>query len=254
MDSQRGGLRSNLGWYRVVVVAALIASVWITWPLWNPRAQPPPLPVLELPQVPLAWPIVVASLAALVTPRAGAIVATGLIACGMASDQTRMQPEFFSLPLLLWGTLPFEGARLVARAHLISLWFFAGFHKLMSPEYFADGGPRLLRGLPLALPEDIIPLAVFSFAVLETGTALLAVAPSTRRLAAWSALALHAGILVAFFPLADTRNAAVWPWNVALAVSGFALIAPWRTGVRAALRGSSLAARASTLEIGRAHV
>ena len=47
-------------------------------------------------------------------------------------------------------------------------------------------------------------------------------------MAAWSAFVLHAGILVAFSPLAEMRNPAVWPWNVVLALSGFALIAPWR--------------------------
>jgi len=165
---------------------------------------------------------------ALVAPRAGSVAVTMLLAYGMATDQTRMQPEFYSLPLLLWGTLPSAGARLIARASLISLWFFAGLHKLLSPEYLNDAGPRLARGLLIPLPDNAVQIAVVGIAALEIGTAVLAVLPATRFIAAWSALVLHAGILVAFSPLAETRNAAVWPWNIALACSGFALIAPWQ--------------------------
>jgi uncharacterized membrane protein YphA (DoxX/SURF4 family) len=152
-----------------------------------------------------------------------------LIAYGMATDQTRMQPEFFSLPILLLGSLPSANARSIARASLISLWLFAGLHKLLSSDYLNDAGPRLVDRMPISFSDEAVRFAVVGIAALEIGTAVLAIVPSTRRIAAWSALALHAGILITFSPLAESPNVAVWPWNVALACSGFALIAPWKT-------------------------
>ena len=75
------------------------------------------------------------------------------------------------------------------------------------------------------------------------GGETLSIMPATRRIAAWSALVLHAGILFAFSPLAESRNVAVWPWNIALACSGFALIAPWKTPLLASLRAVPVPAR-----------
>ena len=221
----------RLLWFRALVVAALVASVLVTWPLWGLRQRPPLLPAFDLPQAPLGLALIAASLAALVAPRSGAIVVSVLLAYGMATDQTRMQPEFFSLPLLLWGSLPSPGAQLVARAHLVSMWFFAGLHKALSPAFLEDMGPRLIQSLPLPIPNGVVPLAVLGIIALEMGTALLAIVPRTRRIAAWAAFALHAGIFLTLSPLGEARNSAVWPWNIALAFSGFALIAPWKTGV-----------------------
>jgi hypothetical protein len=231
----QGGSTRDLPRFRGVVVVAIVVSLWITWPLWGPREHPILLPVAGLPQVTLGPLLIAASLLTLVTPRAGAMVVTALIAYGMVTDQTRMQPEFFSLPLLLWGSLASAGARLIGRVSLISLWFFAGLHKVLSPDFMDQSGPRLVSALPLSLPQEMIQFAVVGIAALEIGTAALAVVPATRGITAWSALALHAGILLAFSPLAESRNVAVWPWNIVLACSGFALIAPWKTGPLAAL-------------------
>jgi hypothetical protein len=212
----------------LLTLAALLATVAITWPLWNTRATPPLLPLVPLPQVSLGVALVVAAAGTLVRPRVGLVVLTALLAYGMLIDQTRMQPQFISLPILLWGTLPSNGWRLLARAHLITLWFFAGLHKLLSPEYLAGTGPRLVDVLPLPVPGHLVVAAAAGIALMELATGLLALVPPTRRLAAWSALGLHAGILITLAPLGEARNLAIWPWNIVLAVSGFALIAPWR--------------------------
>jgi uncharacterized membrane protein YphA (DoxX/SURF4 family) len=230
------GAITDLARFRAIVVVAIAISIWITWPLWGPRDFPIVLPVANLPQVTLGPILIAACLLALVAPRLGVIVITLVFAYGMATDQTRMQPEFFSLPLLLWGSLPSASAQLIGRVSLISLWFFAGFHKLLSPDYLHDAGPRLVMALPLSLPHGMVRFAVVGIALLEMGTATLALTPATRRLAAWSALFLHTGILFAFSPFAESRNVAVWPWNIALACSGFALIAPWKATPLASLR------------------
>jgi len=221
--------------FRVIVVAAIVVSVCITWPMWGPRDRPIVLPVTALPQVNLGPVLIAACLLALGAPRLGSMVVTILFAYGMATDQTRMQPEFFSLPLLLWGSVPCAGARFIGRVSLISLWFFAGFHKLLSPDFLRDAGPRLVMALPISIAPEMVQFAVVGIAAFEMATAALAIMPATRRVAAWSALALHAGILFAFSPFAASRNVAVWPWNIALACSGFALIAPWKTAPLASL-------------------
>ena len=239
----------DLVWFRLVVAAALGASVFITWPLWNVRSQPPLLPAIELPQVSLAAALIGAAIGALVAPPAGATAVVVLAAYGMVADQTRMQPEFLSLPILLLGTLPSAAARLIARTHLISLWFYAGLHKLLSPGFLTDTGPRLLREAPVPLPEGLLTVGPVGIAAVEIATAILALAPATRRIASWLAFGVHSGILIALGPWGEARNIAIWPWNVALAVGGFALIAPWRTGLVADLRQARIAARVAAMAL-----
>lgn len=234
---------TDLQWFRLVVALALVASIWITWPLWNVRNHPALLPALELPQFSLGAPLIVATIAALAAPLRGTILVSALIAYGMATDQTRMQPEFFSLPILLWGSLPISSARLVARAHLLALWFYAGAHKLISLDYLNDAAFNLSSSVPLDFASSVAVPGAIAIALAEMGTSVLAMWPATRRIAAWSALFVHAGILVALGTLGEERNVAIWPWNIVLACSGFALIAPWTTSILASFQAASIVPR-----------
>jgi hypothetical protein len=65
-------------------------------------------------------------------------------------------------------------------------------------------------------------------ALAELSLGVLALIPRTRKLAAVAAFGVHAGILLILSPLGRDYNHAVWPWNVALAMAGFALIARWK--------------------------
>jgi hypothetical protein len=60
---------------------------------------------------------------------------------------------------------------------------------------------------------------------------------------------LHAGTLLTLIVFADGWNSAVWPWNVALAASGFALIAPWRGGLGGDLVSAAPAPRLLALAL-----
>jgi hypothetical protein len=122
----------------------------------GPRDYPIVFPLATLPHVNLGPILIAACLLALMAPRLGAMSVTVLFAYGMAADQTRMQPEFFSLPLLLWGSLPSARARLTGRVSLVSLWFLAGFHKLLSSDFLHDAGPRLVMALPLPLMPEFV--------------------------------------------------------------------------------------------------
>jgi hypothetical protein len=234
--------------FRWLVVACLIVTIWFTWPLWQVRDAPPLLPALPgVPSVDIGLPLIGALLAVLFAPLLGMAAATLLVVYAVLVDQTRLQPEIVSLLFLLWGTLPSPVARGFARAHLISLWFFSGFNKLLSPAFFDDLAPFLLS----AFVPDPAPWQGLAFGYLlafgEMGLGLLGLAPRTRRLAAIGAFVLHMSILLSLSPLGHDHNSAVWPWNVALAFAGFAYLWPWRESVLASLLQVPLWARASML-------
>ena len=235
--------RDDLSWYSLVIVMALVASFAITWPLWGVRTFPPLLQALPMPAIAFGPLLVVAALGALIAPVPGTVLVTLLTLAGMAADQTRMQPEFIAFPILLWGTTDVPGARLIARGYLISLWFYSGFHKLLSQPYLQQTGANLIPELPLPGWDSMTPVLIIGIALWEMGTAICAIVPAWRRYAAWSAFVLHLGIIVALALRGDQPNVAVWPWNVVLAVGGFALIAPWREEVLTSIRAAPALAR-----------
>jgi hypothetical protein len=214
--------------FRWLVVGCQAATILVTWPLWQVHASPPMLPALPLLAVDLG-PVLLASLAlVLVVPGRGIAVHCALLVYAVLIDQTRLQPEIVSLAFLLWGTLPSPTARAFARWHLVSLWIFAGVNKLFSPGFMQGRAQWMLSGLVADPSPWLVEHAGYVIALAELGTGLLALLPWTRTLAALAALALHGGILLDLSPLGQDWNRAVWPWNVALAVAGLALIAPWQ--------------------------
>jgi hypothetical protein len=239
--------------FRWLAVAGQGATIAITWPLWQVRVDPPLLPAvdwqtlagIEWPQFsPGAW-LLLTLVVALVLPRTGAALHVGLLVVAMLLDQTRMQPEVISLGLLLIGTLPGEGARLVGRAHLIALWFFAGFHKLLSPEYFTGVMPAMFGG---DATDPSLPLQVLGgcMAAGELSLGVLAVVPRLRRTCAVAACAFH--LLVLLWLAGRMQwNPAVWPWNLVLAAAGFALVWPWTTSLVHDLRAARWVPRATAM-------
>ena len=161
-----GGVR--LLSFRTLVLACQVATLWITWPLWQVRDSPPMLPALSLPAFDLGWPLICSLLLVLVAPLPGMTIQTILLLYAVLIDQTRLQPEVVSLLFLLWGTMPNPTAKGFARAHLLTLWLFAGFHKLLSPAFMNDTA-RLLTGFPLELPHWLISHAGYVIAFSELG-------------------------------------------------------------------------------------
>jgi hypothetical protein len=150
----------------------------------------------------------------------------------VATDWTRLQPAMLSFGLLMAAGLRGTAGIAIARTHLISLWLYAGLHKLLSPEFMAyRGNISMLRGLfdqPPAWLEAIYPELVVTS---EIGLAVAATVVAGRRVAAPWALMLHATILLSLSPSGRNWNDSVWPWNVALGLAGFFLIAPWKDRV-----------------------
>ena len=228
--------------YRSLLVACAITTLAMTWDLWRVRVTPPMLPVLSLPRVDMGVPLVVALLAVLATPIWGAAAFGVLLFYAILIDQTRIQPEFVSLALLLVGASAGSAARFVGRAHLITMWGWAGINKILSPAFLASTAPALLAGVWPGAPPGLKSNAGYMAALAEVAIAVLALAPRARWAAATVALGLHAGILLVLSPRADP-NIVVWPWNIALALAGLVFIAPWKGSVSEAFRASRLVPR-----------
>lgn len=229
---------------RGVIAAAEIATVAITWSTWQAREHPPLLPLLPLPQADVGWPLVAGILLKLVAPRWGIAVQAAVLLYAVAADQCRIMPQMLSLWWLSFGTLPGStGGALVARTSLVSLWFFSGLHKLVSPDFFTETAPWLLRSL--GLPDDRVTTVAAGCAigVAEMALAAGALVPRLRAATAVAAGCFHGGVAAALSPLVIGWNPEVVPWNLALAVAAPVLLLADRGGVTAEWRAAAWPAR-----------
>jgi hypothetical protein len=230
---------------RASAVAAQAVTIVITWPLWLARSydpalaaqQQPMLPALPLPQFDVGLWLLASLVVVLLAPRWGVLLHGLLLVWAILLDQMRMQPECISLLVLMAGTLSSPSLKLLARSHLIALWFFAGFHKLVSPGYYESVIPFLTGNTVGTVPlgDQIVGVAA---AVLEIVLAVFAIVPRTRRLCAVVGVPFHLAIV---WRLAVQMhwNESVCPWNAALAVASVTLFWPWRTTLREEWRAAS---------------
>ena len=213
--------------FRLVLVAAQTVTILLTWPAWQARIHPAALPLLPLPQFDMGIPLLCSLAATAFRPRLGLPIHAAVLAWAMAADQVRIQPPMLSMLWLTCGTLGTTGGGFVARASLVSLWLFAGLHKLTSPRFFTITAPWLLSGLwPGASAAWALP---FGIAVGATEVALAAgsLVPRWRIATAVAGCVFHLGTLLTLSPLGISWNREVWPWNAALACAGPALLAGW---------------------------
>lgn len=205
---------------RPAFIAAQAASILITWPLWQGRGFPPPLPVVDgLPQIDMGLVLLATLVVVFLKPEAGVILHSAALLVAFALDQTRIQPEFVSLALILWGTTRFRYGRVVAQAHLVSLWLWAGVNKALSLDFMGQSAQFLFNAMPVRL-EFMRSFFGVVIILCEISIALLLLTRRWRRAGIALAVALHVLGLVA---LVNVRwNEAVWPWNLALALAAVA--------------------------------
>jgi hypothetical protein len=250
--------------YRWVLVAASLYTVAVTWNVWQDRtaadwhlwsfARPgnlnvwenrpsdaqlaPMLPMWDgMPQISFGWLLVGSILLILVLPRTGLALLSTLLIASVFFDRSRLQPHYV-LVFLMLGTLPGVNAQFLGRINLISLWFWAGFHKLII-DFIKPEGMSGFRGD--VIPNDMarfFPISQYSWNTHEFGVAvgwsiaitegmlgLLCFVPRARWIVAITALFAHITILI-WNCLGPHCN--LVGWNIALALAGFALILPWR--------------------------
>jgi hypothetical protein len=237
---------------RTTAVAAQAATILITWPLWQVRhysphqlmPETPNLPALPLPQFGVAPWLLGSLVLVLFVPRWGVLLHGVALVWAILLDQIRMQPECVSLWLLMLGSLNAPACKLLARSHLIALWFFAGIHKLISPGFYESVVPFMLGRTPgSTVAASDIAVGVFG-ALFEIALAVFAFVPQTRRLCALLAAPFHVFVL-SWLAFRLQWNYSICPWNAAIAVAGFTLIWPWRTTLPADWRAASRAIKAA---------
>lgn len=204
--------------YAMLCVALLcqLATIWITWPVWNLREQPVNLPLLPIEGVSMGPLIAITAIAAFIWPRTGVIAHTIVFTLAYMLDQYRLQPQFISLIVLMYACV-FSGGSWFARWYLASMWFWAGIHKWLSAEWFGLSSWNFVNQCGFDGDRWHVFIAI-AIAAYETGLGLLAIF-SPRRAGSYCLL-LHLGILLALSPLVRNFNSSVWPWNLATAIIG----------------------------------
>lgn len=212
---------------RGVLVAAQMATVLVTWPSWQRHEMPPMLPLLPVPQFDVGVPLLVSLTLVFFRPLVGLPLHAVLLAYAFVADQSRMLPHTISLALLTAATVGRPAGALIARGSIVSLWFFAGIHKLTSRDFFLETAPWLLANLaPAADARWATPLGI-TIGALEIAFAVGCLAPGLRRATAIAAGLFHGGTC-AVLSLVMHWDPGVWPWNAALAVAGPLLLLAWR--------------------------
>ena len=205
----------------VFACATQATTLAITWPLWQPRQSPPNLPLFALLSGWSFGPLLVGSLLlTIITPRWGWWGHVALLCLAILGDQFRIQPQFIGLAIFILAAASPVGWKL-ARWHLVALWFWAGVHKALSPDWWADYPWDLMtqagidpHGKTLALATGIITIELL----------LANLAVWKPRWAVPLCVLVHLSILVLFSPWLANRNYSVLPWNLAIAVFGSAIL------------------------------
>jgi hypothetical protein len=203
--------------FLVICVVAQLATVLITWPLWEVRPWPINLPwVSGLPQFPFGFLMIASLIGVLASPkRYGLPIHYAILLAAILTDQTRCQPQVIWVAFL---TLPCAYARTKQFCvwALVTLWLWAGLHKFFSSEWFQGNTFQLMHQAGVA---DAIGWC-YAFALLVTISEIAqGVLTILRpRFSAITCALLHFGI--AGFMIYIQYNLSVVPWNICTAIVG----------------------------------
>lgn len=237
------GIRRWIDWYRIVAVAALAASIALTYRQWISSRDFPLTPIFDgLPSVPYPFDhaLVVLMLAALLgiaamrRPAPAIGVALVIAIVWIATDQSRLQPYFVqfmamiaALVLIRWRDLSHSSPESIhwalapVRLLLVCTYVFAGLQKLnydFAEFQFAWFLGPLARNVGIAIGNIdpvIVTIAALASAMFEFSCGIMLVFARTRRAALIGLTAVHVMIMLAIGPTGHNDNLAVWPWNAA---------------------------------------
>ena len=211
-------------WMLVFVVFCQFATVLITWQVWRVRDHPLNLPLFQFLEpfgeqstLNALGPLLILSLVlVLVRPRPGIIVHASIYLVACLFDQYRLQPQFFSLIVLMCACVYAPGVWF-ARWYLASMWIWTGIHKLLSEEWLGVVSYDFLGNCGIRADgwNQYFAIAIGAFEVVLGLLAIIA-----PRKAIPLCIAVHLGILLSLSPLFANHNESVWPWNLATAVVG----------------------------------
>ncbi len=201
----------------MVPAFAQAITVFYTWPLWQPRTDPPLLPVLDVPQFSFGIIMIATLVMVAYSPRFGVVIHWGVMLLSFCFDQTRTQPQVIANAVLMLAVAEDWGP-IAARWFLASLWCWAGFHKLISPDWYGDTTRHFVAALYHDPDTWQLPFC-YAVALGEMTVGILAII--RPRLAAIPCVLLHVGICIFLSPLFLNHNASVIPWNLATAIVGY---------------------------------
>jgi uncharacterized membrane protein YphA (DoxX/SURF4 family) len=253
--------------WRAWIVLWLAVTFYKTELTWQNRLSPPQLSawgMFDWLQFDYYLPLLGTLFAVLIVPRIALYLHSGLLLLAILADQTRLQPEFISSVILLWASLASTTLRTIGVLHLGTMWFYAGLHKLLAPRFYQNVSLYIFQTLmQLDISVNLAMLLGVVIAVAEMGLGLLVIWPRTRRIAAVLACGMHFMIFVCtttlpmsahhwiqgehrlaehyFYPSAWFQP--IWPWNLILMLSGFALLWNWTVTPRQLWRQSRLGLR-----------
>ena len=202
--------------FLVVTVFSQVATILITWPAWQAREFPPNLPWIAMtPQLSCGLMLLISLAFVLISPRkygmVGFLLTLGL-AIGM--DQFRCQPQVIAITFMMAACV-WVPARRLCLWFLISMWLWAGIHKLGSSEWFTHVSYGLLSQTRVN-PDGVYQGFALLIGLGELG---LAIAAWTRpRQVMLGCIGLHCSIVI--FLLCIGWNTSVIPWNLCTAIVG----------------------------------
>ena len=211
---QIGGLNYAL---LLVAVLAQLLTVCITWEVWQVRSLPPNLPLIEAQQISFGIWVLVSLACVLVAPKQGFWVHVSVVLVASLYDQFRMQPQFLAIIFLMLATI-WDWGKVTCRWFLVSVWLWAGVHKILSPHWFAHASFWILAKLDIPVDNA---MSIHWFFALSVGLAEVIVglaAVFKPKLAAIFCVAMHCSIFVLLCVI--DWNYSVLPWNIATAIVG----------------------------------
>lgn len=211
--------------FLVICVIAQLMTILISWPAWQVRDQPVNLPwIAGTPQFSCGILLIGSLVFALVSPRKfGVALHLVVLAVAIGMDQFRCQPQILSVALLMAACV-WPVVRPIGAWFLVSMWIWAGVHKLLSPDWMSHVPYRLLSNDPINAQDLYYVFAIF---VALSEIALGILAWWKPRIAIFLCVGLHFGIAV--FLLVIRWNFSVIPWNLCTAIVGSWLL--WKTSV-----------------------
>lgn len=248
-------------WLLILAILSQLATLVVTLPTWQVRSSPPNLPLFDLPQIPLLWLILI--FASAIVPwwlrRIGSWIHLAVLVLACVWDQFRIQPQFYFGWVFIYAAADSSASSAIrepgmgwrfCRCALLALWFWAGLHKLLSPEWFDYRSFEFLKGMGVSPSVQNLH---WWFAALVGGSevALAVVAILKPRVAAWLCVPLHVGIVLSL--LISNWNFSVIPWNFSAAVFGFLVLresSDWKTDFREWLVGATLLLLPSLFYVG----
>lgn len=233
---------------RYACVAAAVVGQWLTvvisWPLWQLRdRQMPNLPqrfyeAMGGPEFDFAWPMILSAALVLLLPRAGVWIHGAVLLWACLADEMRTQPQFIALWLLMFAASHQSGI-FWGQWFLASMWFWAGLHKLLSPEWFTSAGWWVYSRAGGQSPV-IFPLFAGGTGLFEMLIGVLAVV--RPRIAAGLCLLMHTSIAIFLTPLFLNWNFSVIPWNLVSGLVGCWILWHAESGIPRAMHQRAIAA------------